>query len=270
MDSLSSYRRLAESYPLLTKERELELVRQYQTGTPRQKADALDDLTRSNVRLVMSISRKYAAKGHAAEDLVQEGMKGFRKALDRFDVRRGLRLSTYATYWVRQAMTRWAKGKSRSVYIPEHVVNLVYQLARLDQEFLHKKKRKPTAQEAAVQLMVPVEKIMAARKAARPEVSMQSAVGEDGSELGEFMSDSAERDPGEEADGRHTTAALLSAVRALTPRERCVLRFRYGLSDGRPMTVGEVAALLSVTPERVRAAQERALARLAPGATLAA
>jgi len=262
MEELKLFRKIADQYPLLTKEQEVELVNAYREGTWRKKEKALDVLVKSNVRLVISCARKFANRGADVSDLVQEGNIGLQKAIDRFEPSRGLKLSTYATYWVRQAMTRYLKGKAKTVFVPEHMMNAIAQIARFEHDFIQAKGRKPTVAETVKGTGLPANTVAQAKKVSKPMVSMQSTAGEDGTEFGELMSDSCAPSAQDETDRDICRDRLNEILATLTARERNVLRFRYGVCDGKPMSVKECAELFGVTESKVEAVQKKASARL--------
>ena len=273
-------------YPLLTGQQEVELSMQMEAG---QRAEARlesgEDLTeedigllkaekrrgeeshaslvQSNLRLVVAISRRYAGRGMALLDLIQEGNVGLIRAVERFDYRRGFKFSTYATWWVRQAISRAIADQGRTIRMPIHVLDSVNKLTRAKRELTQQYSREPTDEELAVELDLDVARVIELQRIAQDTVSLETPVGEDADgTLGDLVEDPDSEQPAEQAAFASLQDQLAQALEGLNDRERQILVMRFGLADGRMRTLEEVGAHFKVTRERIRQLETKALAKL--------
>jgi len=256
-DSLQLFLNEMARYPLLTAREEIELAKQIERGDRRAK----DRMINSNLRLVVSIAKRYRDHGVPLLDLIQEGIFGLIRAVEKFDWRRGFKFSTYATWWIRQAVQRAVANKARSIRIPVHVLEDERRIARAQDRLAATLGRPPDESEIARELDLSVAQVRRVREAPRAVTSLDRQIGEDeGVTLHEFLP-APEQEPVEEIQVPLDFGALRTAVARLPERERDVIRLRYGL-DGEPMSLAEVGARLGVTRERVRQIEEKALEQL--------
>ena len=245
--------------PLLTQEEENELSKRVKEGD----AEAARRLAEANLRLVVSIAKHYAGRGMLLSDLIQEGNLGLMKAVDKFDYQKGYRFSTYATWWIRQAITRAIADQGRTIRIPVHMVETVNRLRKTSRILTQELGREPTPDELAQKLQMPKEQVTEILRIMMEPVSLETPVGdEEDTHLGDFMPDLAFPPPSEEASYRVMRAQLLEVLSTLTERERKVLELRFGLEDGEVHTLEEVGEEFHVTRERIRQIESKALRKL--------
>lgn len=245
--------------PLLTKPQEGYLARRIELGDRRAKAH----LTRANLRLVVSIAKKYASRGVSLLDLVQEGNIGLMRAVEKFDFRKGYKFSTYATWWIRQAVTRAIADKGRTIRVPVHMVEKINKYYRVQRSLASELNRDPTDEEVARILETDATEVARIRRVSRRSVSLETPVGEDhSSELGDFIADEDSASPHDLAKATLLKARMREALNSLPERERMVLEYRFGLTGGQPKTLEEVGERFDVTRERIRQIQLTALAKI--------
>jgi RNA polymerase primary sigma factor len=245
-------------HPLLTAEEEVALAKRIERGD----AAAKEQMINSNLRLVVSIAKRYQGHGLSLLDLIQEGVLGLIRAVEKFDWRRGFKFSTYATWWIRQAVQRGVQNRSRVIRVPVHVADLERKASRAERELTGKLGRVPTEEEVAEAAQIPVERLRQARRALRTLASLDRPVGEDESAtLGDFIAD-PDADPAEELSVILGDGALANALGTLSPTERRVLDLRFGLSGEQPASLQKVGDELGLTPGRVRKIEQDALEQL--------
>ena len=245
--------------PLLTKAQEVYLARRIERGDRRAKAH----LTRANLRLVVSIAKKYASRGVSLLDLVQEGNIGLMRAVEKFDYRRGYKFSTYATWWIRQAVTRAIADKGRTIRVPVHMVEKINKYYRVQRSLAADLNRDPTDEEVGRIMDTDPEEIARIRRVSRRSISLETPVGEDHtSELGDFIADEDSESPHDLAKSSLLKARMREALNSLPERERMVLEYRFGLTGGQPKTLEEVGERFDVTRERIRQIQLTVLAKI--------
>ena len=259
-DALQLFLNEAGRYPLLTAKEEVELAKRIERGD----REAKERMINSNLRLVVSIAKRYQGHGLSLLDLIQEGIIGLIRAVEKFDWRRGYKFSTYATWWIRQAVQRGVANKAREIRIPVHIVEREQKIARAERELLTKLGRAPTEQEVAKAAKLPLKQVQEVRRAARAVTSLDKPLGaEDLGSLGELMA-GEEPSPEEEVSVSLGMDALRRAVAGLPDRERDVVKLRYGLNgDVEPVSLEEIGRRLGLTRERVRQIENVALERLA-------
>jgi RNA polymerase primary sigma factor len=266
-DSLQLFLNEAGRFPLLTAAQEVELAKRIEQGDKQAK----DVLINSNLRLVVSIAKKYQGHGLTLLDLIQEGIIGLIRAAEKFDWRKGFKFSTYATWWIRQAVQRGVANKARTIRIPVHIVEREQRISRAERDLVATLEREPTVEEIAEKTKLPVKQVREVRAAARAVASLDKPVGEgDGASFGDLFA-SEERPPDEQVQVDLTERALHAAVAELPEREQRILKLRYGLNgDSDPKSLEEIGRLLGITRERVRQLEAEALRRLAERREIAA
>ena len=258
-DPVRMYLREIGKIPLLSYEEELELAEKVLDGDE----EAKKKLSESNLRLVVSIAKKYVGRGMLFLDLIQEGNMGLIKAVEKFDYTKGYKFSTYATWWIRQAITRAIADQARTIRIPVHMVETINKLIRTSRLLLQRMGREPSVEELAAELEMSVEKVMEIQKIAQDPVSLETPIGEeDDSHLGDFIEDDDSPAPQDAAAYTMLKEQLEEVMNTLTPREAKVLRLRFGLEDGKARTLEEVGREFEVTRERIRQIEAKALRKL--------
>ncbi|MCD6450092.1 MAG: RNA polymerase sigma factor RpoD [Thermotogaceae bacterium] len=258
-DPIKMYLREIGKIPLLTPSQERELARRAQAGDKR----AREKLINSNLRLVVSIAKRYIGRGLPFLDLIQEGNIGLLKAVEKFDWKRGYKFSTYATWWIRQAITRAIADQARTIRIPVHMVETINKLSKIINEFYKENGRQPTLEELAKLMDKPVEKIVDIMEAAKEIISLESPIGDDnGSTIGESVPDETITSPKKDAIRMLIKQEVERILDTLGPREAMVLKMRYGLLDGKAKTLEEVGQYFNVTRERIRQIEVKALRKL--------
>ena len=258
-DPVRMYLREIGRISLLTADQELELAQRILAGDE----EAKQILAESNLRLVVSIAKKYVGRGMLFLDLIQEGNMGLIKAVEKFDYTKGFKFSTYATWWIRQAITRAIADQARTIRIPVHMVETINKLIRTSRHLLQQLGREPTPEEIAAEMEIPVEKVMEIQKIAQDPVSLETPIGEeDDSHLGDFIPDDESPAPQDSAAYTLLKEQLEEVMSTLTPREAKVLKLRFGLEDGKARTLEEVGREFQVTRERIRQIEAKALRKL--------
>lgn len=258
-DPVKVYLKEIGRVPLLTPEEEIELAIRISEGDEAAK----QKLAESNLRLVVSIAKRYVGRGMQFLDLIQEGNLGLIKAVDKFDFTKGFKFSTYATWWIRQAITRAIADQARTIRIPVHMVETINKVKKTSSLLLHKNGRDPTAEEIANELDMPVEKVREILRVAQEPVSLETPIGEEeDSHLGDFIPDDDALAPADAASMLLLKEQLADVLKTLTPREEKVLSLRFGLEDGHPRTLEEVGKEFNVTRERIRQIEAKALRKL--------
>lgn len=258
-DPVRMYLREIGKIPLLSFDEELELAKRVINGDE----EAKQKLAESNLRLVVSIAKKYVGRGMLFLDLIQEGNMGLIKAVEKFDYTKGYKFSTYATWWIRQAITRAIADQARTIRIPVHMVETINKLIRTSRHLLQQLGREPTPEEIAQEMEIPVEKVMEIQKIAQDPVSLETPIGEeDDSHLGDFIQDEDSPAPQDSAAYTLLKEQLEEVMNTLTPREAKVLKLRFGIEDGRARTLEEVGREFQVTRERIRQIEAKALRKL--------
>ncbi len=258
-DPVKVYLKEIGRVPLLTSEEEKELAIRIMDGD----AKAKKRLSEANLRLVVSIAKRYVGRGMQFLDLIQEGNLGLIKAVEKFDYTKGFKFSTYATWWIRQAITRAIADQARTIRIPVHMVETINKVKKVSSQLLHKNGHEPVAEEIAKELDMPVDKVREIMRVAQEPVSLETPIGEEeDSHLGDFIPDDEAPAPADAASHTLLKEQLAEVLGSLTPREEKVLRLRFGLEDGRPRTLEEVGKEFDVTRERIRQIEAKALRKL--------
>lgn len=258
-DPVRMYLKEIGKVDLLTAEEEVSLAKRMEAGDEIAK----QRLAEANLRLVVSIAKRYVGRGMLFLDLIQEGNLGLIKAVEKFDYRKGYKFSTYATWWIRQAITRAIADQARTIRIPVHMVETINKLIRVQRQLLQELGRDPSPEEVAIELKIPVEKVREIMKISQEPVSLETPIGEEeDSHLGDFIKDDNVPVPAEAAAFTLLKEQLMEVLNTLTDREQKVLRLRFGLDDGRARTLEEVGKEFQVTRERIRQIEAKALRKL--------
>lgn len=258
-DPVKIYLKDIGKVPLLSTEEEAELAKRMLDGDE----DAKQKLSEANLRLVVSIAKRYVGRGMLFLDLIQEGNLGLMKAVEKFDYTKGFKFSTYATWWIRQAITRAIADQARTIRIPVHMVETINRQVRAQRALLQELGREPTPEEIGEYMGIPAEKVVEIQKIAQDPVSLETPIGEEeDSHLVDFIEDTKTIAPGDMAAQSMLREQLIAALHKLTPREEKVIRLRYGLDDGRQRTLEEVGKEFNVTRERIRQIEAKALRKL--------
>ncbi len=258
-DPVKVYLKEIGRVPLLTTEEEVELAERMVNGDPY----ARKRLSEANLRLVVSIAKRYVGRGMQFLDLIQEGNLGLIKAVEKFDHTKGFKFSTYATWWIRQAITRAIADQARTIRIPVHMVETINKVKKVSSQLLHQNGHEPTAEEIAAELDMSTDKVREIMRVAQEPVSLETPIGEEeDSHLGDFIPDDDAPAPADAASHTLLKEQLSEVLKTLTPREEKVLRLRFGLDDGRPRTLEEVGKEFNVTRERIRQIEAKALRKL--------
>ena len=262
-DPVRLYLKEIGKYPLLTTEEEIALAKQIAEGTPEEQAAAKEKLSEANLRLVVSIAKRYVGRGMQFLDLIQEGNLGLIKAAEKFDYTKGYKFSTYATWWVRQAITRAIADQARTIRIPVHMVETINKLIRVNRQLAQELGRDPTPAEIAKEMGISESKVREIIKIAQEPVSLETPIGEEeDSHLGDFIEDENAPAPAEVASNAMMREQLQEVLHTLTPREEKVIRLRFGLEDGQAHTLEEVGKEFNVTRERIRQIEAKALRKI--------
>jgi RNA polymerase primary sigma factor len=258
-DPVRMYLKEIGKVPLLSADEEVELAKRMEKGD----TEAKRRLAEANLRLVVSIAKRYVGRGMLFLDLIQEGNLGLIKAVEKFDYRKGYKFSTYATWWIRQAITRAIADQARTIRIPVHMVETINKLIRVSRQLLQELGREPMPEEIAKEMNMSVDKVREIMKISQEPVSLETPIGEEeDSHLGDFIPDDDAPAPAEAAAFTLLKEQLIDVLDTLTPREEKVLRLRFGLDDGRARTLEEVGKEFSVTRERIRQIEAKALRKL--------
>ena len=258
-DPVKTYLKEIGRVPLLTAGQEMALAKAARAGD----ADARRALSEANLRLVVSVAKRYAGRGLPFLDLIQEGNLGLMKAAEKFEPERGFKFSTYATWWIRQAITRAIADQARTIRIPVHMVETINKVKKVSSQLLHEYGHDPSAEEIAERLDMPVDKVREIMRVAQEPVSLETPIGEEeDSHLGDFIPDDDAPVPAEAASQTLLKEQLVEVLSTLTPREEKVLKLRFGLEDGRTRTLEEVGKEFNVTRERIRQIEAKALRKL--------
>jgi len=258
-DPVRMYLKEIGKVPLLSPEEEIDLAKRMEAG----EEEAKRKLVEANLRLVVSIAKKYVGRGMLFLDLIQEGNLGLIKAVEKFDYRKGYKFSTYATWWIRQAITRSIADQARTIRIPVHMVETINKLVRVSRQLLQELDREPTPEEIAAEMDISEEKVREIMKIAQEPVSLETPIGEEeDSHLGDFIEDEDAPAPATAASFMLLKEQLGGVLETLTDREKRVLELRFGIEDGRPRTLEEVGREFGVTRERIRQIEAKALRKL--------
>lgn len=258
-DPVRMYLKEIGKVPLLSPDEEIELAKKIELGDEAAKKK----LAEANLRLVVSIAKRYVGRGMQLLDLIQEGNLGLIKAVEKFDYRKGYKFSTYATWWIRQAITRAIADQARTIRIPVHMVETINRLVRTQRQLVQKLGREATPEELAKELDMPVDRLREIMKISQDPVSLETPIGEEeDSHLGDFIQDDNVEVPADAATYTLLHEQLMEVLSTLTEREQKVLRLRFGLDDGRPRTLEEVGRQFNVTRERIRQIEAKALRKL--------
>lgn len=262
-DPVKIYLKEIGRVPLLTAEEEIQLAEQMASGNEKKASEARKRLAEANLRLVVSIAKRYVGRGMSFLDLIQEGNLGLIKAVEKFDYTKGFKFSTYATWWIRQAITRAIADQARTIRIPVHMVETITKVKKVSSQLLHQNGHDPTPDDIAKELNMPVERVREIMRIAQDPVSLETPIGEEeDSHLGDFIPDEDAPAPAEAASLVLLKEQIDQVLSTLTDREEKVLRLRFGLVDGRSRTLEEVGQTFQVTRERIRQIEAKALRKL--------
>ena len=258
-DPVKMYLKDIGKVPLLSADDEIELARKMMDGDE----DAKRELSIANLRLVVSIAKRYVGRGMQFLDLIQEGNLGLMKAVEKFDYQKGFKFSTYATWWIRQAITRAIADQARTIRIPVHMVETINKVLRVQRQLMQEFGREPTPEEIAKEMGIPEQRVVEIQKISQDPVSLETPIGEEeDSHLGDFIEDEQAPAPTDAVALSLLKEQLIHVLDTLTPREEKVLRLRYGIDDGKPRTLEEVGKEFNVTRERIRQIEAKALRKL--------
>lgn len=262
-DPVKIYLKEIGRVPLLTSEEEIQLAEKMSGNNEKEASAARKRLAEANLRLVVSIAKRYVGRGMSFLDLIQEGNMGLIKAVEKFDYTKGFKFSTYATWWIRQAITRAIADQARTIRIPVHMVETITKVKKISSQLLHENGHDPSPDEIAERLEMPVERVREIMRIAQDPVSLETPIGEEeDSHLGDFIPDEEAPAPAEAASQVMLKEQLNQVLSTLTDREEKVLRLRFGLEDGRARTLEEVGQQFNVTRERIRQIEAKALRKL--------
>ena len=262
-DPVRMYLKEIGKIPLLTPEEELEVAKDLVSEDEKARDAARKRMSEANLRLVVSIAKRYVGRGMQLLDLIQEGNLGLMKAVEKFDYTKGYKFSTYATWWIRQAITRAIADQARTIRIPVHMVETINKVIRVSRQLLQELGHDPSPEEISAEMNMPVDKVREILKIAQEPVSLETPIGEEeDSHLGDFIPDEAASEPSEAASFTLLKEQLVDVLGTLTPREEKVLKLRFGIEDGRTRTLEEVGKEFNVTRERIRQIEAKALRKL--------
>lgn len=258
-DSVKMYLREIGTVPLLSAQEEIDLAKRMEDGD----LNAKQKMINANLRLVVSIAKKYIGQGLLFLDLIQEGNAGLIRAAEKFDYRKGFKFSTYATWWIKQGVTRAIADQSRTIRVPVHMVETIYKFKKSSRMLMQKLGRQPTEEEVSKETDIPLENIMSIRKYAQLPISLETPIGqEEGSELGNFVEDKNSITPESRSEKNMLRESILATMQGLNEREQMIIKLRFGIDDGRARTLEEVGKVYNVTRERIRQIEEKALQKL--------
>ena len=258
-DSVKMYLREIGQVKLLSASEEIELAKAMENGCLKSKQKMIS----ANLRLVVSIAKKYIGQGLLFLDLIQEGNAGLIRAAEKFDYRKGFKFSTYATWWIKQGVTRAIADQSRTIRVPVHMVETIYKFKKMSRQLMQKLGRQPTEEEVSKETDISIENIIAIRKYAQLPISLETPIGqEEGSELGNFVEDKNSITPDNRTEKNILRESILESMKSLNEREQMIIKLRFGIDDGRSRTLEEVGKVYNVTRERIRQIEEKALQKL--------
>ena len=262
-DPVKIYLKEIGRVPLLTSEEEIQLAEKMSSGNEKDAKKARKRLAEANLRLVVSIAKKYVGRGMSFLDLIQEGNLGLIRAVEKFDWKKGFKFSTYATWWIRQAITRAMADQARTIRVPVHMVEVINKLSRVQRQMLQDLGREPTPDELARELDMPVEKVQEVQKYGREPISLHTPLGEDGdSEFGDLIEDTDAIAPSDAVAFSLLQEQFKQVLETLSPREAGVIKMRYGLEDGQPKTLDDIGRVYGVTRERIRQIESKTMSKL--------
>lgn len=257
-DPIEVYLREIGKVDLLTREEEVELAKRIEAGDKKAK----DELAEANLRLVVSIAKNHIGRGLSLLDLIQEGNLGLMRAIEKFDYTKGYKFSTYATWWIRQSVTRSIADQGRTIRVPVHMIENINRLVRTQRQLVQDLGREPEPEEIAEAMNLDVDKVIDIMKVAEKPISLETPIGEEDSQLGDFVEDDVVKTPDAQATQTMLKESLLEVLETLTPREQEVLILRFGLNNGKPKTLEEVGQVFDLTRERIRQIEAKALRKL--------